>query len=1671
MRYQYSKSESAVAASQYYSESEYWTGKLSGDLIKVTFPYDHDRADLSESAGIEFPLESREFTFPAEVSSLLLKLSNDSDIRLHIILVAGITALLHKYTGINDIIVGSPVLKQQTDDNFINTVLILRNWVQDTMSFRELLIQVRKTIADATMHQNYPIETLLYQLDIPFSENDYFSLTDVAVILENIHDKKYIDHIHTNTTFSFLNTGEIVNGVLEYNPVRYLKTRIEKIIDHLIRLMHRALLHLDSRMSGINIQSDEERKQLLYDFNDTATGYPAYKTIHQLFEQQVEKTPGGTAVGVENRWLTYEALNKKSNQLARILKANGITPDTIIALMLENSMETIIGILGVLKSGGAYLPIDPQEPEARKSFIIKDSRTRALLIQQYLLDKEHTVTQLFPAQDILTPDNQGIYSADTSGLNSRGNPGNLSYIIYTSGTTGKPKGVMVEHRGLVNYIWWAAKKYVKNEPVNFPFYSNLSFDLTVTSIFTPLITGGSIMVYAGEGKEFLLDKIIEENKVGIIKLTPSHLKLLRLEIHENSKIKRFIVGGEAFETQLATDIVRGFAGNIELYNEYGPTEAVVGCMFYKFIPGKDNTKTVPIGLPADNVQIYILDKNKGPVPPGVVGELYISGNGISRGYLNRPELTAERYIKNPFVPGKYMYKTGDSARHLGDGNIEFSGRIDQQMKIRGFRIEPGEIKSKLMEYKKNNPIMISDEDVKGIDPKNIQRCQQCLLSSNYPGIHFNENGVCNICMEYETYKDKVNKYFKGSGDFKQLVAETKKTNQAEYDCLLLFSGGKDSSYVLYQLVDMGLKVLTFTFDNGYISDAAFANIKRITSAMAPKVENIVRKAKNMNKVFVESLNSTHGVCHGCWNALNALAVKIAHEKGINLIISGLSRGQIFEMRLEGLFKQGIFTEREIERNLLLFRKSFHSKSNRFSRILNIDLAENVIDQIYFVDFFRYFDAPVSEIRKYLSEEGWIQPGDTGFCSSNCIINDVGIYVHLKEEGYHFYEAQLSWDCRLSTISREVGLKEIAFEGDGQQVKRILKEIGYYNPPIKDAVVIERPGTNGDRILTSYLVSDEELVMSELKEYLEKQLPDYMIPAYFMQIEKIPLTVNGKIDRKALPEPEVKAGKEYMAPRNLVEKKLTEMWAEVLGKEKHVIGINSNFFELGGHSLKATELTLKLQKEFDIKVPIAEIFKTPTIRRLAEYIKEAGGSGEEIYHSIGMAEKKDGYVLSSAQKRMFFLSEIKGIKTTYNMPMAIKIEGRLEKNLMEKAFQRLIHRHESLRTSFASRDGIPLQIINENVDYQIQYKEMAATYPHDKKEVDDVIEKLIEPFNLGRAPLLRVILLKLAQQEHILLVDMHHIISDGMSMAILIREFFDLYQGEKLPGLPMQYKDFAEWQSKCMESKALETQEKYWLKRFKGDIPVLNLIPGSSRQSMRSFAGDSTSLKIDRELTDKIKKIVLETKTTLYIILFTVYTTLLSKYSEQEDIIVGSLVAGRTHQDLDDIVGNFVNTAAIRNFPCADQSFAVFLEEVKENILDAFENQDYPFEELVEKLKIPMDLSRNPLFDAAFAFYNIDMEESQIMDLKFYNYRLKIKTAHFDLVLHAAETDETIQLILEYAADLFNKANAQLILKHYVDILTQVIEDISLKLGDIKVYHEILAPKSNMFKKDQLDFGF
>ncbi|MCP4218963.1 MAG: amino acid adenylation domain-containing protein, partial [bacterium] len=1329
-------------------QEQYWLNRFSDELPVLELPTDYSRPMLQSFEGA-----SVSFVLPAKGTAALMNIARESGATLFMMLLALFNILLSKLSGLEDIIVGTPIAGRRHADlqeiigMFVNT-LALRNSPAGDKTFRRFLSELKESVLQAFENQEYQLEDLVERVS-PQRDTGRNPLFDVMFNLLNLRGGNEAIHRpdeansneppygHGKATAKFdltltvLKTRETLLFNFNYSTKLFRAHTIERFIGYLKKIISGIIDTQSIRISDLDIISEDEKKRLLVDFNDTYTGYPKNKTIHQLFEEQVKKMPDRIALTGKsflpvNRdanccSLTYRELDRKSNHVAQLLIQKGVKADSIVAIAAERSLEMVIGIMGILKAGGAYLPIVPDIPVERIEYMLKDSEVKILLTESPALSLPNALSgslDVIPLSRM--SEESGVRTAAVG-------PRSLAYIIYTSGTTGRPKGVMIEHRSLVNLCFWHNRYYVVTEKDNATQYAESGFDASVWEIFPYLVKGATMFIISDEIK-MDVEKIctyFRENHITISFLPTQICLLVMEELVEAPSLRILLAGGDKLERHIKCDY--------RLYNNYGPTENTVVTTAYFVDEQSDN---IPIGKPVGNTRVYIMDKkNIQPQPMGVPGELCIAGNSLARGYLNNPELTAEKFIPapvsilsdtSPASPISYIYRTGDMARWLSDGNIAFLGRIDLQVKIRGFRIELGEIESKL--------------------------------------------------VEHET--------------------------------------------------------------------------------------------------------------------------------------------------------------------------------------------------------------------------------------------------------------------------------------------------------VREAVVVSRSDESGDKYLCAYFVPttpdvfESTAFVEAIKNHISGTLPDYMLPSYFIGLEKIPLTPNGKVDRKNLPEPDFNGaakGETYVAPGDAVEKKVTAIWSEILGIEENTISVNGNFFHMGGHSLKATIMITKIHKALDAKIPLAEVFKKPTVREIACYIK---GSDREQYLSIAPAKKRQYYELFSAQKGLFFLQLYNPDSISFNMPMTYLLEGDIKKERLQSAFRKLIRRHDGLRTSFKMVKEMPMQQIHEQVAFSIDY------YERDEAAAREKVKGFIKPFNLGQAPLLRVELVKVDECKYVLMTDLHHIISDGVSQNILLRDFMALYSGKGPAPLKLQYTDFSQWQKGLEESGEIEKQKQYWLSRFADGVPLLNMGTDFPRPNTRGYEGGRVELLLEKELNLELKDFIAATETTLYIVLLAVFNILLSKCSDQTDLVVGSPTTGRTHTDLDNIIGLFVNMLSLRNCPDMDDTFAGFLAQVKKNALDAFENQAFQFSELVSMLNVETNPSRHPMFDVVLAMNNTDagiMENC--FDFKIEHYENEFTAQKFDLLLDVFETGDMISFCLNYSTALFKESTAQKMIKRFVEILTQVIRNKGIKITNITISHDLLDAEPIQPNEFENSFGF
>ncbi|WP_075343709.1 non-ribosomal peptide synthetase [Tenacibaculum agarivorans] len=1332
------------------NQLSYWEEKLKG-VSNLQLPLDYERPAVQSIEGASTFLALDE-----DLTTSVKELCQKEGVTLFMFLLSTFKVLLSRYSGQEDICVGTPIANRTQSDLedmigfFVNT-LALRSDLSGNPRFSDVLAQVKQTTLEAYDHQLTPFEKVVDKV-VATRDMSTTPLFQVMFMTENTSTDvsgesgndidfggvEISEYEFENVTAKFdltMSIAESNSNILlnvNYCTALFEKTTIDRVLVHYKELLKSIVQDCRQPIGHLSMLTTAEKQLFLNVNNETEVIYAKDKTVVDAFTEQVLKTPEAIALIYQNQELTFEEVDQRSNQLAHYLQDEGVQANTLVGICMERSLEMLVGILGVLKSGGAYVPIDPAYPEDRIDYMLKDAEINLVLVNEV---NEQTKRLQEKEDLIITSLDQNWKDITAYTKDSLGGvvaPNNLAYVIYTSGSTGKPKGVPIRHNSLMNYISTCSNLYIGEEISGSYMHLSMSFDASMTEIFTPLVNGKLLVISSTSGLEVFKDEnLIKYAPYNFIKLTPSHLELLDPIIRDTEILAhRYVLGGEALQlNHLSTFEELNISATI--INEYGPTEATVGCTTYTFNTLDENlpTHSYPIGVPMPNMQLYVLDKNLNLVPEGVTGELCIGGFGLSSGYLHREELTKEKFIENPFVAGDKLYKTGDLGKWLPDGNLEFLGRKDDQVKIRGYRIELGEIESTLSEL----------------------------------------------------------------------------------------------------------------------------------------------------------------------------------------------------------------------------------------------------------------------------------------------------------------------------------------------------------PSINQCCVLAKEDANGAKQLVGYVVSKEEFNKEEVQTALKETLPSYMVPSLWISLDEMPLTVNGKLDRKALPELDgsMLSTKEYVAPRNETEEQLVNIWQDLLSVEK--VGVYDDFFELGGHSLLATRLVSLIRKELEKELAIREIFEHTTIADLSLHITTQ--SKGVLLPEVTAEDRSDSIPLSFSQERLWFLDQFEGT-LAYHIPAIIHIEGDLDVEILEQALKTIVARHEILRTNLFSKDGVGYQQIVSADNWSLEKKVIL-----NKDELDTQIHNyLITPFNLSSDYKLRSCLYDLGENTYVLACIFHHIASDGWSEGILTNEFVELYDALKsgreinLPELSIQYADYAIWQRKYLEGEILDKQLSYWENKLTG-VDTLALPTDYIRPAVQSMAGTTFSTDLGEELSALVKEVYQKEGVTSFMFLLASFKVLLSRYSGQEDICVGTPIANRTQYELESIIGFFTNTLALRSDLSGNLSFKELLQQVKLTTLEGYDNQLTPFERVVDRVVTTRDVSMTPLFQIMFD-YDSEIEKTTeqteeskgLSDILIQPHNFSETTAQFDIIFNINENESNILLNIVYCTDLFKEETIARMLENYKTLLKSIVTNIEQSIGDLLV----LAPQEetqllNTFNATAVDY--
>nr|AIE12095.1 putative NRPS/PKS hybrid synthase module B6C [uncultured bacterium] len=1300
----------------------YWRDRLE-DLQVLDLPTDRARpAKQTFEGALEF------LTLDQELGDRLEQFSKDAGVTLFMTMLAGYMLLLQRYSGQDDIVIGTPIANRNRAELegliavFVN-MLVMRVDCSGNPDFNSLLKRVTEVALGAFEHQDLPFEKLVDELQVerdpsrnplfqvhfgmqnaPLEALELQGLTLEQIGLEN-RTTRFDLECHVSSRDGRLHVGFIYNTNL-FDPAT-----IKQMQRHYANLLSAAVAAPGQPVGLLPMLDQDERRSLLERWNQDEVDYSSSATLAELFAARVSRNPDAVAVECNGASLSYAALDERSNRLARYLQAHGVGAEVRVGLCLERSVDLPVAILGILKAGGCYVPMDPEYPVERLEYILEDCAAPILLTQSGL----QAGLPHFTGQTVcLDADWPAIRQQDESAVKAASGADNCAYVIYTSGSTGQPKGVEITHRNVTRLFGATEHWYGFNENDVWTLFHSSAFDFSVWEIWGALLHGGRLVVVpfvVSRSPESFYD-LLADAGVTVLNQTPSAFKQLvgvdRTRDPELLAALRLVIfGGEALNPRSLEPWFENHGDRQpQLVNMYGITETTVHVSYRSLDLSVLDSGASVIGRPIPDLQIYILDRYLQPVPAGVTGEMYIGGAGLARGYLNREELTRERFIAHPFTDrqGDRLYKTGDLARYLPDGDIEYLGRNDSQVKLRGFRIELGEIESVL--------------------------CQ--------------------------------------------------------------------------------------------------------------------------------------------------------HEQ------------------------------------------------------------------------------------------------------------------------------------------------------------------------VREAVVLCRDDEAQGKRLVAYVVSgsDDESLAVELKNHAREKLPEYMLPAAVMVLDSFPLTPNGKLDQRALPEPvgDRQSAEALVEPSSELERQLVDIWRQLLGVEE--VGVHDNFFDLGGHSLLATQIVSRLREQMNIELPLADVFSYPTPAELAPIIEAMLPEAGTVEAGAIRPIDRDGDIpLSFAQKRLWFLDRLQPGNPAYIIPLPLRLKGELRVDALKASLNAILRRHEVLRTRIVNTASGPIQIIDHEVDFELTQVDLSALAAEDLDE--EILARIeiekVRPFDLATEVLIRGTLFHVSDVEHVLLLTMHHIISDAWSLGVLNRELGEFYRAftagrePAVAELPIQYADFAAWQRQWLSGAQLDKQLDYWNGQLKG-LAALDLPTDRPRPPMQTYNGAIESLTLNKQLSERLERLSKNSGVTLFTTLLAVYILMLRRYSDQEDIAVGTPMANRNRSELENLVGFFINMIIFRSNCTGNPGFGEFLQQVSKMVMGALEHQDIPFEKLLESLQVERDPSRNPLFQVTFVLQNAPMQPLQLEGVSLEPIADANRTIRFDLECNVWNGPQGLQIRFDYNTDLFDAESIRRMLIHYGNLLDSVTRD-------------------------------
>ncbi|MFC0105615.1 amino acid adenylation domain-containing protein [Kibdelosporangium aridum subsp. largum] len=1501
------------------------------------------------------------------------------------------------------------------------------------------------------------------------------------------------------------------------------------MIARLVRVLRQLATDPDRAVGTVDLLDAAERDQVLFAWNDSAVEVPQ-ETLPELFRAQASRTPDAVAVVSGTEELTYRELAARAASLAGELVRRGAGPDRVVAVALPRSAELVVALLAVMKSGAAYMPIDPHYPAERIEFMLADAAPVAIVT-------DHPTTQSLPAAGTPRLLIEQLPDTHESGINVQVSGDNLAYLIYTSGSTGVPKGVAVTHRNVVA-LFAGTASWLKPGPEDvWAWVHSEAFDFSTWEVWGALFFGGRVLVVPRDVVRSATElwKLVVDEGVTVLNQTPSAFQALSDTVEdigpEPSAVRMVVFGGEPLTASLV-ERTRARIPGARVVNGYGPTETTVFAATY-LVPDMVSGESVPIGGPVGGVQVFVLDSGLCPVPVGVVGELYVGGAQVARGYEGRAGLTASRFVADPFGPaGSRLYRTGDLVRWSPDGELVFVGRADEQVKVRGFRVEPGEIESVLVSHPAVSQAVVVARDTADLGkqlvgyvvPADIEAADSAggdegvlveqwrrVYEDLYSGAEYVEAGQragfgadfagwnssysgSAIPMEQmrewcSATVDRIRSL--GTGRVLEIgVGSGLLLSQLAPDCQEYWA--TDFSAVTIEKLRRGLRgvgepwadrvVLSVQaaddpsgLPEGYFDTVVLNSVVQyfpsegylrrvlglVMRLVAPGGAVFVGDVRNA--LLVEQFATAVVIANG--GGEDPVAVRARARRAVSVEQELLVAPGYFAALADALddigavdvqVKRG-FAVNELTRYRydVVLRKSpvqvLSVAGAPGVRFVDRELLESVLvahrgGQVRVTDIPHagLVDEVVASDRIRLGQP--VAVGE-GLLAVERVLpaTDEGRGVGLLPEDVHVLGQRLGMTTAV-TWSAEPGYVEAVFVdatvADGRHITDIYPSEAVSGGGLSGCTNNPRAG----------------LLVASVRSFVSSRLPEFMVPAAVVVVDGFPLTANGKLDHAALPDLEFVSQVGYRGPRAERERVLTRLFAEVLGVSG--VGIDDGFFDLGGHSLLATRLVSRIRAVLGVEVPIRALFAAPTVAELVERLD----SGVRVRPVLVAQPRPDWLPLSFAQQRLWFLHRYEGLSATYNMPLGLRVTGALDVPALQAAVRDVLVRHEALRTVFPEVDGEAVQQIlapdaNEVVGAVGEFVD-AAGWSSERLERAVWGAARFE-FDLASQVPVRVTVFGCAPDEFVVLLVVHHIAGDGGSLAPLMRDLSEAYAarlGGVTPawtGLPVQYADYSLWQRKLLGDREdsgslLARQLAYWRDELSGLPEVLRLPVDRPRPAVASYRGDQVSFEIDGRTRLLVERLARRQDVTVSMVLQAGLAVLLSRLGAGEDIPIGSPIAGRTDEALQDLVGFFVNTWVLRTAVRPSMPFTDVLSQVKRKALAAYENQDAPFELLVELLNPVRSTAHHPLFQVSLAFQNTATSPFRIPGAKVELTGASTGTARFDLFVNIVDSPAGSDWrgFVEYATDLFDRQTVDVLMTRFVRVLRELAVDPTRAVGRI-----------------------